>query len=78
MRFIINLTGILAAFFFVANFLTCYAMPWSKVPACWKGKYPGPDKCDHDGYSRVSAFHKAFVILTIFFTAVHIILAILT
>lgn len=77
MRLLINITGILAALSLAANFITCFSMPWSKQPSCWKGKYPGPDKCDYEGYRRLASFHRVFVWLTIIFASLHIILAII-
>lgn len=77
MRLFINITGILAALFLAANFITCFSMPWSKTPSCWKGKYPGPDKCDHEGYRRLASFHRVFVWGTIIVSSIHIILAVI-
>ncbi|KKS42708.1 hypothetical protein A3H03_00215 [Candidatus Kuenenbacteria bacterium RIFCSPLOWO2_12_FULL_42_13] len=69
-------SGRIAAIFLALNFLTCFAMPWSKTKCLWKGELPGPDKCDSQGFKPIAYAHRLFVWLTITFTVLHIVLAI--
>lgn len=61
----------LALFFFVMNFLTCFAMPWSKIKEPWKGTRPGKDKLDAAGRFPLTFTHKWWAWLAIFSLSWH-------
>lgn len=61
----------LALFFFVMNFLTCFAMPWSKIKEPWKGTRPGKDKMDAAGNFPLTYTHKWWAWLAIFSLSWH-------
>jgi predicted heme/steroid binding protein len=75
---ILGWTGIFLGIFFVLNFATCFALPWSKFPLPWKGNRPGPDPLDA-APTRMhwSQVHKYFAWLTVIFGILHGILGIL-
>lgn len=61
----------LALFFFVMNFMTCFAMPWSKIKEPWKGTRPGKDKMDAAGRFPLTFTHKWWAWLAIFSLSWH-------
>lgn len=65
-------TGILLAVFFILNFATCFALPWSNMSLPWKGSRPGPDPLDavpvHQHWTSV---HKYFAWATVIIGAIH-------
>ncbi|HJN62187.1 MAG TPA: hypothetical protein QGH92_01125 [Candidatus Parcubacteria bacterium] len=73
---LVILSGWIAAFFLALNFLTCLVAPWSKTKCLWQGKYPGPDKCDHEGFKPIAYMHRIFVLLSVIAIVIHLILAI--
>lgn len=65
-------TGILLAVFFVLNFATCFALPWSNMPLPWKGTRPGPDPLDvAPAHQRWTSVHKYFAWGTVILGVVH-------
>lgn len=67
----------LALLFFILNFATCYAMPWSKFFLPWKGKWPGKDSFDPKGHLHLLNIHKPFAWGFLLFSGAHAVLAIL-
>lgn len=57
--------------FFILNFATCYAMPWSRVKQPWEGVVPGHDQKDTLGRFPLTYWHKQFAWIAIFFLSVH-------
>lgn len=57
--------------FFLLNFLTCYAMPWSRVRQPWEGEVPGHDRKDPLGRFPLTYWHKYFAWLAIFTLSLH-------
>lgn len=72
---LVKLTGYLAIISFALNFLTCFAMPWSKTKCPWKGCRPGKDPEDKTGHFSFYHYHHYFTWLTIVFVLVHFALA---
>lgn len=69
---VLGWSGILMGVFFVLNFATCFALPWTKLPLPWKGNRPGPDTLDAAENSlRWGSFHKQFAWLTVIFGIIH-------
>lgn len=65
-------TGILLAVFFVLNFATCFALPWSQLPVPWKGSRPGPDPLDMSpAHLHWASIHKYFAWATVVIGIVH-------
>lgn len=76
MQEIIIWSGRLAVLFFILNFATCFAMPWSKDKCPWEGSRPGCDPQDKRGHFPLSHYHHYFTWATIILVAVHAVLAI--
>lgn len=57
--------------FFLLNFLTCYAMPWSRVKQPWEGSVPGHDVKDTLGRFPLTYWHKYFAWAAIFTLSMH-------
>ena len=72
---LVKLTGYMAIAAFALNFLTCFAMPWSKDKCPWKGCRPGPDKDDAKGHFSLFHYHHYFTWLTIVLVILHFALA---
>lgn len=71
-------TGYLLGIFFILNFSTCYAMPWCRAHAPWRGDRPFTDTRDWKGYFRLLvSYHKPFAYAMTFFAIIHGILGIL-
>lgn len=68
-------SGYLFAIVFIANFLTCYVMPWCARSVPWRGTIPGPDKWDQS-IVRLSYYHRYFAWLTIALGIIHGVLGI--
>lgn len=69
---VLGWTGIFLAVFFVLNFLTCFALPWSSLSLPWKGKLPGPDALDSaPTHLKVTSIHKYFAWGTVVIGLVH-------
>lgn len=69
---ILGWTGILMGVFFVLNFATCFALPWTKLPLPWKGARPGPDTLDDaENRMRWGSLHKPFAWITIILGILH-------
>ena len=75
LRELITWSGRLAVIAFILNFLTCFAMPWSKDKCPWKGSRPGCDPEDKEGRFILSHYHHYFTWATIILVAIHVILA---
>lgn len=75
---ILGWTGILLGVVFVLNFMTCFALPWSKVPLPWKGNRPGPDALDGAPvHMNFASIHKYFAWATVVLGIVHGVLGLL-
>ena len=69
------MTGIIAGFFFILNFATCFSMPWSTK--CLKThKCPEGTKCK-EPHKSLCAHHKPLAWLTVLTGIFHIVVAIL-
>lgn len=69
---ILGWTGILLGVFFVLNFATCFALPWSKISLPWRGSRPGPDPLDTvPTHQKWAAIHKYFAWIVVIFGIVH-------
>ena len=71
-------SGILLGIFFVLNFATCFALPWSQLPLPWKGSRPGPDSLDGAPvHMHWTVVHKYFAWITVVIGIVHGILGLM-
>jgi predicted heme/steroid binding protein len=68
---ILGWTGILLGIVFVANFATCFALPWSKFPLPWHGLRPGPDPMDTTVQQKWANIHKYFAWATVVIGIIH-------
>lgn len=72
---LVKITGYLAITAFILNFVTCFAMPWSKDKCPWKGCRPGADHNDKEGHYSLYHYHHYFTWLTIVLVILHFVLA---
>lgn len=69
---ILGWTGILLGVFFVLNFATCFALPWTKLPLPWKGARPGKDALDGaESHLKWGSLHKYFAWAAVVFGILH-------
>lgn len=75
---ILGWTGVLLAVVFVLNFMTCFALPWSKVPLPWRGSRIGPDALDQSPvHLNFASIHKYFAWATVVLGILHGVLGLL-
>lgn len=69
---VLGWTGLLLGIVFALNFLTCFALPWSKLPVPWAGSRPGPDALDRAPvHKNLASIHKYFAWATVVLGIVH-------
>ncbi len=65
-------TGLILGLVFALNFLTCFALPWSKLPVPWAGARPGTDALDKAPvHKNLASIHKYFAWATVVIGILH-------
>ncbi len=70
-------SGYLLGIVFLLNFFTCCVMPWRSHTLPFKGKRPGTDAWDSQGFLRLTAIHAPIAWATIILGTLHGVLGIL-